>query len=341
MDCSGSPTCTSVTWMTIPRRKLADEAGVIIFATVWRGFEAADCIHAIDIADDLAAYTRSRATDPRVSNVKALSRLILETDILRDPALMGLPNTELGLRYYGISLGGIAGAVTLANTPAIEHAVFNVGGGAWSTMLERSAQWIPFDWIMVEQILSPRDRQLLYALSQLFWDPGRPLQSPEALKGRSILWQESLGDEQVPNMTTRMPRGPSRRRTWVRSSRQYGPRGPASPVRGPAYVQYDPETERPVEANRPGVPSGAHGAIRVWQGCRDQIAHFNDAEAPGEAAHFCGRTLHRLQSGLATRGQPVPWPESPRRCLLDRTPHTAQSHRRLLPRLAVRQAPHR
>ena len=62
----------------------------------------------------------------------------------------------------------------------------------------------------------------------------------------------------------------------------------AGPVRGPAYVQYDPETERPVEANRPGVPSGAHGAIRVWQGCRDQIAHFNAAAAPGEAAHFCG-----------------------------------------------------
>ena len=270
--------------------KLADEAGVIIFATVWRGFEAADRIHAIDIADDFGrVHEITERLTQGVSNVKALSRLILETDILSDPALMGLPNTELGLRYYGISLGGIAGAVTLANTPAIEHAVFNVGGGAWSTMLERSAQWIPFDWIMVEQIPSPRDRQLLYALSQLFWDPVDPFNHTEALKGRSVLWQESLGDEQVPNMTTRML-------ARAVEATHLGPiieavpdlEVQASPVRGPAYVQYDPETERPVEANRPGVPSGAHGAIRVWQGCRDQIAHFNDAEAPGEAAHFCG-----------------------------------------------------
>ena len=272
--------------------KLADEAGVIVFATVWRGFEASDRIHAIDIADDFGrVHEITERLTQGISNVKALSRLIQETDILSDPVLLGLPDTELGLRYYGISLGGIAGAVTIANTPDIEHAVFNVGGGAWSTMLERSAQWIPFDWIMVENIPSPRNRQLLYALSQLFWDPVDPFNHVDALKDRSVLWQESLGDEQVPNMTTRM------------LARAVGAThlGPAveivpglelreGPVEGPAYVQYDPETERPVEANRPGVPSGAHGAIRTWPGCRDQIAHFNDPVTPGEAVHFCGDT---------------------------------------------------
>jgi|GEM_PF-1019749 len=270
--------------------KLADEAGVIIFATVWRGFEASDRIHAIDIADDFGrVHEITERLTQGVSNVKALSRLILETDVLSDPALMGLPDTELGLRYYGISLGGIAGAVTIANTPAIEHAVFNVGGGAWSTMLERSAQWIPFDWIMVENIPSPRNRQLLYALSQLFWDPVDPFNHTDALKGRSVLWQEALGDEQVPNMTTRML-ARAVDVTQLAPMLEVLPELDVSegPIRGPAYVQYDPETELPAEANRPGVPSGAHGAIRTWPGCRAQIAHFNDAVAPGEAVHFCG-----------------------------------------------------
>ena len=186
-------------------------------------------------------------------------------------------------------MGDIAGAVTIANTPAIEHAVFNVGGGAWSTMLERSSQWIPFDWIMVENIPSPRNRQLLYALSQLFWDPVDPFNHTDALMGRSVLWQEAIGDEQVPNMTTRMLIH-AVDATQLAPMPEYLPELDAQegPIRGPAYAQYDPETERPTEANRPGVPSGAHGAIRTWPGCRAQIAHFNDSVAPGEAVHFCG-----------------------------------------------------
>jgi hypothetical protein len=272
--------------------KLADEAGVIVFATVWRGFKDSDRIHAIDIADDFGrVHEITERLTQGISNVKALSRLILETDVLSAPELMGLPDESVGLRYYGISLGGIAGAVTIANTPAIEHAVFNVGGGAWSTMLERSAQWIPFDWIMIENIPSPRDRQLLYALSQLYWDPVDPFNHTEALMGRSVLWQEALGDEQVPNMTTRML-ARAVGATYLAPTLEDVPglEVQEGPITGPAYVQYDPETDRPAEANSPGIPSGAHSAIRTWPGCRQQTAHFNDSIAPGEAVHFCGDT---------------------------------------------------
>ncbi len=270
--------------------KLADEAGAIVFATVWRGFKDSDRIHAVDIADDFGRiHEITERLTQGVSDVAALARLIRETDILNDPVLMGLPDSEAGLRYYGISLGGIAGAVMVANTPAIEHAVFNVGGSAWSTMLERSSQWIPFDWIMVENIPSPRDRQLLYALSQLFWDPVDPLNHAEALRERSVLWQEALGDEQVPNMTTRvLMRAVGATLLEPSLEPVEGVPSEAGPLRGPAYAQFDPEKERPVQANRPGVPSGAHGAVRTWPGARQQTAHFNHPSEPGEAAHFCG-----------------------------------------------------
>ena len=269
---------------------LAHEAGAIVFATVWRGFKGSDRLHAIDIANDFGRiHEITERLTQGVANVSALSRLILEGDILSDPALRGLPETNGELRYYGISLGGIAGAVTIANNPHIGHAVFNVGGGAWSTMLERSSQWIPFDWLMIDQIPSPRDRQLFYAMSQLFWDPVDPMNHIADLRGRSILWQEAIGDEQVPNMTTRMlARSVGATLLEPAVEEVYGMESAAGPFTGPALAQFDPETERPVEANTPGVPTGAHSQVRTWPGCRRQIAHFNDWATPGEVLHFCG-----------------------------------------------------
>jgi len=271
---------------------LAHEAGAIVFATVWRGFKDTDRLHAIDIANDFGrVHEITERLTQGISNVSALARLILDGDILEDPALMGLPDANGELRYYGISLGGIAGAVTIANNPQIEHAVFNVGGGAWSTMLERSSQWIPFDWLMIDQIPSPRDRQLFYALSQLFWDPVDPMNHIDKLKGRSVLWQEAIGDEQVPNMTTRMlARAVDAVHLEPVVETVPGLDSSLGPVVGPALAQFDPETERPIEANTPGTPSGAHSYVRTWPGCRQQIAHFNDWDTPGEVVHFCGDT---------------------------------------------------
>ena len=138
-----------------------------------------------------------------VANTVALVRLIAEGGLLDDPVFMGLADPDT-LRYYGISLGGIEGAVLLANTDLLPHAVFHVGGSSWSTMLERSSNWVTFEALMEDAVPSPSDRQLLYAASQLFWDAADPANYAGDLMGRSVLWQESLGDEQVPNLTTRL-----------------------------------------------------------------------------------------------------------------------------------------
>jgi len=270
--------------------KLADEAGAIVFATVWRGFKDSDRIHAIQIAEDFGRiHEITERLAQGISNVIALSRLIVEGDILDDPALRGLPSSNGELRYYGISLGGIAGAVTAANNPLIQHAVLHVGGGAWSTMLERSSQWIPFDWIMEERVPSNRDRQLLYALSQLFWDPVDPMNHIDGLLGRSILWQEAVGDEQVATMTTRMVArsvGATQLLPMVESVP--GLSASEGPFEGPGYVQFDPELPLPDEVNRPAVPSGAHSNPRRWPGLHEQVMLFNDWEHPGLIDHFCG-----------------------------------------------------
>ncbi|MEC8191119.1 MAG: hypothetical protein VX127_00160 [Myxococcota bacterium] len=270
--------------------RLADEAGAIVCATVWRGFKDSDRIHAIQIADDFGRiHEITERLTQGVSNVIGLTRLLVDGDLLNDPALRGLPSTNGDLRYYGISLGGIAGAVAVANTPLLQHAVFHVGGGAWSTMLERSSQWIPFDWIMVEQIPSPRDRQLLYALSQLFWDPVDPINHVSALQDRSVMWQEAIGDEQVANMTTRMvARAVGATQLMPVVAPVVGLDAAVGPLAGPGYVQFDPERAIPADANRPSVPTGAHSIPRRWPGLHAQVIAFNDWVEPGRIHHFCG-----------------------------------------------------
>ena len=273
--------------------KLANEAGAIVFATVWRGFKASDRIHAIQIADDFGrVHEVTERLTQGVANVVALSRLITESNVLDDPALLGLPDASGALRYYGISLGGIAGAVMIANNPRITHGVFNVGGGAWSTMLERSSQWIPFDWIMVEKVPSNQNRQLLYALSQMYWDPVDPMNHIANLIGHDLVWQEAIGDEQVANMTTRMlVRGVGATQLEPTFEPVVGIPSAEGPLRGPGYVQFDPELPRPAERNRPGVPSGAHSDPRTWPGSRQQVSHYLDWQSPGELLHHCGEAV--------------------------------------------------
>jgi hypothetical protein len=272
--------------------KLASEAEVIVVATVWRGFRTTDRLPAIEIAKDFAELPMlTERLTQGVANVIALSRLVLEGELLDDPELRGLP-AKGALRYYGISLGGIAGAVMLANNDRIDHGVLHVGGSAWSTMLERSSQWIPFDWVMQEHMPSPRMRQWLYALSQLFWDPVDPLNHTDGLKGRSLLWQEAIGDEQVANMTTEML---ARAVGAVQLAPVHweieGLVVSDAPLSGPAISQLDPQTQLPAHANRPAAPSGAHSVPRTWPGARQQTAHFLDWNLPGTAAHFCGETV--------------------------------------------------
>jgi hypothetical protein len=270
--------------------QLADEAGVIMVGTVWRGLESIDRVHAIQMADDFSRMPEiSDRLHQGVADVTALSRLLLEGDLLDAPELLGLPDKSR-LGYYGISLGGIAGAVMVANNDRLDHAVLHVGGSAWSTMLERSSQWIPFDWIMTDKVPSARDRQLLLALSQLYWDPIDPANHVQMLRGRSIIWQEAMGDEQVPNMTTEMIARAVGAKLLLPSATEVPGMETTteSTGGGPILVQFDPELGTPAEENRPGIPTFAHSIPRRWAGTHQQIIRFLDQDDPGVVAHYCG-----------------------------------------------------
>jgi hypothetical protein len=266
---------------------LATEAGAIVIATTWRGMTRDDLTTPIAVGNDFGRIPElTDKLQQGVANTLALSRMLAQTDFLEDEVFMGLPDPST-LRYYGISLGGIEGAVLLANSDVLEFGVLHVGGSSWSTMLERSSNWSTFETLMEDAIPSPSERQLLYAASQLFWDPIDPALYAGELSGRPILWQESIGDEQVPNLTTRLLLegvGVSLLEPavdpWMTPS--------TGPLSGPAVAQFDPEVALPPETNRPSPVTGAHGAPRHWAGQRAQTARFLDPDDPGVVEHFCG-----------------------------------------------------
>ena len=163
----------------------------------------------------------------------------------------------------------------------------------WSTMLERSSNWTLFEAPMVDSVPEPSDRQLLYSMSQLWWDFADPATFSSELVDLPMLYQYSIGDEQVPNLTTEalarsidLPLlAPEAYVPW--GIQTTGALGPGSR----ALVQFDPEVPLPDPANRPGEESGAHNAPRVWPGTSAQTLDHLRVGQEGQVIHHCGDSV--------------------------------------------------
>ena len=268
---------------------LANAAGAIVVATRWRGLTRTDLPVALNVATDfgrLPLLTDKLAQG--VANTAALVHLIDDGALLDDPVFGGLADPST-LRWYGISLGGIQGATLLALDDTISHGVLHVGGGAWSTMLERSSNWTQFELLLQGSVPDPADRQLLYAASQLFWDVADPALHTQALATRSVLWQESTGDEQVPNLTTGLMARGAGAQQLVPAAREIPGLEPHSgPVDQPTVATFDPQLGLPEPGNRPAAVTGAHATPRRWKTTEAQTLRFLDADDPGVVLHPCG-----------------------------------------------------
>lgn len=275
--------------------ELAEEAGVVMVATSWPGLSTADAGIALGVSGDFGRFPLlTERLLQGVSNQGLLAHVLtdpagpLAQDALLADVVDWSAAADGGLRWYGISLGGIAGAVFLAHDPPVDHAVLHVGGAAWSTMLERSDTWSLFEPRFTAAVPSAGDRQRLIALSQLFWDPVDPATYAPRLTGRSLLFQEALGDERVRNQTTELLLRSVN--PVVLDPAPVVPLGFAarSEPSLPALVIQDPEVDLPVDENRPPPETGAHEAPRRWATHRAQVRAFLDAAEPGTVLHPCG-----------------------------------------------------
>lgn len=277
---------------------LADEGGFILIATRWRGLTTTDAGGALEVARDFSniPLLGDRLTQG-LANHAALMALLLDGALLEDPVFAGASGQLLpqrgALSYYGISLGGIEGAVLASVDLPLDAAVLHVPGSTWSTMLERSSNWPLFEELLVESVEEPWDRQVLYSLSQLFWDPADPLLYAADLGAFTpALLQEAIGDEQVPNLSTRtLARSagltllsPEAEAVWGLDTAP----GPLPPGRS-ALVQFDPQRALPPDQNRPAPVTGAHTDPRLWPGQHSQTVAFLRGEGvqPGCGDAVC------------------------------------------------------
>lgn len=276
--------------------ELLNRLGAIGIGGEWRGLTERDRPDAIRVAVNLGRFPL--ITDKMiqgVSNQVALPRL-MKTQFRNHEAFADQDGASMvdtdRIYYFGISLGGIEGLTLMANTEHVSHGVLHVPGSTWSTMLERSTNWNAFEPFVIESVAAPWDRQLLYAVSQLLWDPVDPVTHYRELDGVSILMQVSVGDEQVPNFTAELlARGagiplvtPAVTDVAGLTPRE-SPRGPDA--RG--YMQFDPQKGTPPNVNRPQeVASEAHTSIRGTDEVMSQIETFFAQGSEGTIVHPCG-----------------------------------------------------
>ena len=134
--------------------------------------------------------------------------------IAADPAVLGVatpggPGTATILDdrvdYFGISLGGIMGAVLLAHSPDYGRAVLHVGAGSWSTLLQRSKLWGLFGLFVNAAFRTPFERLQLISGLQLAFDPVDGMSRGDELVDRGrVLLQMGLHDDAVSNVATAM-----------------------------------------------------------------------------------------------------------------------------------------
>jgi hypothetical protein len=273
---------------------LCGQLGAVCIGGEWRGLTTRDVADALRVANDLGRFPL--ITDKMVqgvSNQMALARLLrtafVDADWLQAEVGGSLIDPDR-IHYMGISLGGIEGATLMANTEVVEHGVLHVPGAVWATMLERSSHWAGFEGYVAGTQPDAAHRQRVYALTQLLWDPVDPINHAEALGDTSVLWQISMGDEQVPNFTAEIlartvgaplvgePTDP----VWDLDVLP-APQGPGA--RGVA--QFDGGFERPTEANRPAGVTGAHTAIRHTDEMKQQVVAFFAPGQEGTIIHPC------------------------------------------------------
>jgi hypothetical protein len=273
---------------------LCNSMQAICIGGEWRGLTERDRADAVRATTDLSRFPL--LTDKLiqgVSNQVALARL-MRTDFAEQPFLQAAgggslvdPNRSY---YYGISLGGIAGGVFLANSEIVTSGVLHVPGAQWSVMLERSSNWTPLEGFLTATVPSAADRQLLYIATQFLWDPVDPINHVSGLAQKNVLLQIAVGDEQVRNLCAEsLARSMQVPLIAPAVNAVFGLQSEETPL-GPGasgLFQFHPGMPLPPETNRPAPITGAHSAVRQYDEPREQTLVFLHQGIEGTIIHPC------------------------------------------------------
>jgi len=198
--------------------------------------------------------------------------------------------------YYGASNGGIQGATYLALSPDIERGILNVPGADWNLMMWRSSHFSLALFVLDAFYPDKLDQQLLVALSQSLWDQTDPIEFAPHLADpfpgvpgpKQAVFQESLGDAQVPNVATRV----EMRTLGIPGLAPlvepvFGITEANGPLSGLVYTQWDvkPTPLPPASDVRPD-DNQAHEAVRRLPAAIEQMRRF--LRPDGQVENTCG-----------------------------------------------------
>lgn len=282
------PESELLSWL---HKKLSNKWCMVMVSTHWTGLSDEDLITILNhVLPDFSKFpiVTDRLQQAHV-NVHAVVQL-MKGKFLQDEAMQvnGHAITDGKEIYYiGYSNGGIQGVGFAALTDQIERFVFNVSGGWWSQMMERSSNFEILATLLGNVYEDPLDRLQLIALSQHLWDYTDPIvwapyviKSPlDGIAKKRILLQESKYDDQVPNRTTRaIARALGLDGLATMLEPIYGIEEKAGPLDS-AYTQWNigPKLippEKNVPAPVPKDEESAHKVLRVWDTCIAQQKAF-------------------------------------------------------------------
>lgn len=210
--------------------------------------------------------------------------------------------------YYGISQGGIMGAVYMSVSTDVTRGVLEVMGQPYTFLLNRSVDFAPFFLVLRGSYPDARDQQFTLAILQMLWDRVEPSGYTKYLRGglpntpaHEVLMRAALGDHQVATWGAHvMARsvGAKLLETGIRDV--YGLAKTSQTTEGSVYAEYDFGLPPEPLCNKPmSYCEDPHGLVRRLPGAADQLDRFLRA---GEGVNACPGAVCKFaeQSGCTT-----------------------------------------
>ena len=269
----------------------AEDYKVSFLATDLYGWSSSD-LYTIELGIVNPLFFQHQAERLQQALINKMSMIRTFKGVCSDLAEMQHNGTNLvdssDVHYMGYSLGGIYGSSVVAISPDIDRAALWVGGSAFSTMVERSTNFAPFEEGFSSFAGYPQrnDRALLVGVIQQLWsvtDPETYL--PFANSGYedvlgpfNILSIISVNDAQVPALSSDRSARTAGIPVLDSSARlPYGLTPAAGPITGSAVVYWDGGyPAMPDDNSAPPLDqsSKAHNEIGPIEAVNDMVREF-------------------------------------------------------------------
>ncbi|WP_433240332.1 hypothetical protein ACQPYK_34275 [Streptosporangium sp. CA-135522] len=284
-------------------RAMAGEHGFMFCATKWIGMSDEDVQHVASVFGDFSRFgTVTDRLQQSLLNFLFLGRTMITRDgfagaaAFQDERGRPLVDRHADLAYDGNSQGAIAGGALVAVSPDVRNAVLGVPGMNYSTLLNRSVDFQPFQQILDRSYPDRLTQQICFALIQMLWDRAETAGYAQHLTNdplpgsprHRLLLHVAFGDHQVSTVTAEVEartlgarihqptletgRSPDLAPYWgIRSV-------PRRPYAGSALVVWDSGAPAPPVTNTPATgPQYGHDP-------HEDPRH--DPEARVQKAHF-------------------------------------------------------